>query len=74
MFFKKRERKIAIEVVDEIGRHLGNPLVGDPDFLRGIFASVCLRSNFIPTERDARRIFERVRDEMTLRQIKELIG
>ena len=71
---KKRIREIAIAVVDEIGRHLEDPLIGEPDFLRGVFAGACIRSNFTPTERDARRIFEHVKDEMMLRQLKALTG
>jgi len=74
MFKKRRDRKIAIAVVDEIEKYLGSPLVGDPDFLRGIFSGICFQCGFTPTERDARRIFERVQAEMKLRQLKALTG
>jgi hypothetical protein len=75
MFKKKRLRKIAIAVVDEIGKqYLGTPLLSEPDFVRGIFASVCLRLNFIPTEDDTRLIFEQMKDEIMLRQIDALVG
>ena len=64
--FRTKRKKIAIEVVDEIAKYLATPLVGDPEFLRGIFAGVCLRCGFKPTERDARRIFELVEKEVKL--------
>jgi hypothetical protein len=74
MFKKRKQQEIALAVVDEIAKNLGGPVVGAPDFLLGIFRDVCVRSDFAPTERDARRIFQRIQHEITLRQLKALTG
>jgi hypothetical protein len=65
--FGNRRKEIALAVVDEIGKHLGSPLVGDPDFIRGIFAGECFRTGFLPSERDARKIFLRIEREISNR-------
>jgi len=57
-------------VVDEIGKNLGSPLVGAPDFLLTLFKDVCDRSGFTPREKDARRIFGYIQKEVALRQRK----
>lgn len=65
--FGNRRKEIALAVVDELAKHLDSPLIGDPDLIRGIFAGVCLRTGFLPTERDARKIFLRIQKEIAVR-------
>jgi hypothetical protein len=67
MWFNRR-KEIASAMIDEIAKYADQPLVvGKPDFLLGIFADVCLRSGFLPTEVDSRKIFRRVEREIKAR-------
>jgi hypothetical protein len=65
MFKGRKRQQIALAMIDEIAKYVDHPMVvGKPDFLRGIFADVCLRSDFLPSEVDARKIFRRVEREI----------
>jgi hypothetical protein len=60
--------KVAAAIVEEIAQNLNHPDLGKPEFALGIFQRMCVQFRFRPSEDDARRVFRRVLQEMTLRQ------
>jgi hypothetical protein len=63
-------RKIAMLVVDKIYENLNSSLIGNPEFLLGLFGGECVKLGFSPTEQDARQIFLDIQDQIARRQLK----